>query len=282
MATIQSSNPTTPAPPQPTGVVFDLKRFAIHDGPGIRTTVFLKGCPLRCRWCHNPESWREGVEAVRQERAAADDGCCRTDQKQVGRVVGADDLLAELERDVLFFDESGGGVTFSGGEPLMQPGFLEAMLRRCRDHEIHTAIDTTLYADWSLVERIAPWVDLFLADLKHMDPAEHKRYTTVSNELILANLKRLAQTGARMFIRMPIVPTVNDSPDQVEAAGRFLAGLETIERVDLLPYHRLGRDKADRMALGEEKFDFHPPSEDDMNRIASQLLNLGLQVKVGG
>ncbi len=282
MAVLRSANTGTTAADPPIGVVFDLKRFAIHDGPGIRTTVFLKGCPLRCRWCHNPESWREGVEAARLERAVADDGCCRVDRPQIGRVVGADDLLADLERDVLFYDESGGGVTFSGGEPLMQARFLEAMLRRCREHEIHTAIDTTLYADWTMIERIAPWVDLFLADLKHIDPTEHKRYTMVSNDLILRNLERLSQSGSRMFIRMPVVPTVNDSPGHIAAAGRFLSRLEAVERIDLLAYHRMGEEKAGRMAIGKEKFEFHPPSEEDMDRIASQLRDCGLQVKIGG
>ena len=274
-------NTAKPAGQADRGVIFDLKRFAIHDGPGIRTTVFFKGCAMRCQWCHNPESWREGIETAEIRHDDGDDGPW-IEHRQVGRAVTAEALMAEIERDVLFFDRSGGGVTFSGGEPLVQVDFLETMLRLCCEREIHTAVDTTCHASWLQIERLLPYTRLFLADLKHLDPQVHRKYTGVSNELVLDNLQRLAGSGARVFIRIPIVPTVNDSPDHIEAMGRFLSGLGAVERVDLLPYHRLGASKAGRMSIIEQKFVFDQPTKEDMMKIASKMREHGLNVGIGG
>ncbi len=264
--------------PSPRGLVFDVKRFAIHDGPGIRTTLFFKGCPLRCPWCHNPESLfpeqelvfhgerclgcRDCLEAcptgaasLEPGKAPADRDRCELSGKCVevcpsgareilGRWMTLEEALAELERDRVFYQESGGGVTFSGGEPLFQPDFLEALLRACRERGVHTALDTTCYASRAVVERMLPWTDLWLADLKHMDPEAHLRGTGVPNEPILENLRFLASRGAGIRARIPLVPGFNDKREDLQAAAAFLAELgETVEEVDLLPYHRAGEHK---------------------------------------
>jgi pyruvate formate lyase activating enzyme len=252
------------------GVIFDIKRFAIHDGPGIRTTVFLKGCPLRCAWCHNPEGWEPGVEA------AGPDG------KTIGREVGVAEVVDTIERDVLFYDQSGGGATFSGGEPLAQPAFLEAALRRCRARGIHTTVDTACCAPEEVVDRMAPWTDLWLCDVKHMDPAAHERHTGRPNERILANIRRLADRHARMILRMAIVPGVNDDAETIEAAAAFAASLAEVERVDLLPYHRLGCGKARRFEREKTQQRFAEPEPEATKAIAGRLRARGLAVQIGG
>ncbi|MEJ2705914.1 MAG: glycyl-radical enzyme activating protein [Sedimentisphaerales bacterium] len=243
----------TPAPAEPVGnpperdargYVFDIKRYAIHDGPGIRTTVFFKGCPLQCRWCHNPESWRkypepgfrltrclrcgQCIEACGQNAIALTENgpatditkcklcgecvraCLQGAREIIGKQMTVGQVMREIAADVIFYDESGGGVTFSGGEPLMQPQFLLALLSRCRARDIHTAVDTTCYAELEIVREIAPFTDLFLCDIKHMDAAVHKRFTGVDNDRILYNIKELSEAGKKVIIRIPLVPGFND------------------------------------------------------------------------
>ncbi len=260
------------------GLVFDVKRFAIHDGPGIRTTLFFKGCPLRCPWCHNPESLlprRElvfhgercllcracleacptGAASLEPGKAPADGERCNLSgacveacppgaREILGRWITLEEALAELERDRVFFQESGGGVTFSGGEPLAQADFLESLLSACRERGLHTALDTTLFAPPEVVGRMLPLADLWLVDLKHMDSRVHRRFTGVPNEGILENLRLLASRGGRIFARIPLVPGFNDSRENLEAAADFLREMgEAVEEVDLLPYHKGGVHK---------------------------------------
>jgi pyruvate formate lyase activating enzyme len=301
---------------EPTGTIFDVKRYALHDGPGIRTTVFLKGCTLSCRWCHNPESWRPEVEhSFRAGRCTSCGRCvdacpqgaignsdrpggvdparctlcgrcvevCRGGARElVGRVVTVAELLAEIERDVAFFDESGGGATFSGGEPLMQADFMLAVLRECRRREIHTALDTTLHAPWEVIDQLRPWVDLFLCDVKQLDPAVHEQFTGVSNELILGNLRRLAGLGGEIIIRVPLVPGVNDDEDSIMALSRFVAELGGLRRIDLLPYHAAAKGKLVRLTGDHELMDVRPLAEERIRRIVGQLQQQGFAVKVGG
>ena len=300
----------------PTGMIFAVKRFAVHDGPGIRTTVFLKNCPLRCRWCHNPESWHDGpehslrtdqcshcgrcIEACPQDAISfSGDGlwtdvtkctfcgacvevCPSGAREIVGRRVTASELTAEIEKDVIFFDESGGGMTFSGGESFMQPEFLEAVAARCKAREIHTALDTTLYADWEVIERVRRYIDLFLCDVKHMDPAEHQRHTGVSNELIFENLRRLARLRSEIIIRIPIIPGVNDDEANLTATAEFVAALGGIHRIDILSYNHAVQGKLDRLVGGYEPLKIEPPSAERMQAIAAKLQSHGFAVKIGG
>lgn len=224
------------------GIVFKIQKYALHDGPGIRTTVFLKGCPLRCRWCHNPEGQRPQPEEVLVEPGGGDG---RTET--VGRRMTAVEVMADVERDRLFYDESGGGVTFSGGEPLSQPEFLETLLGECRRREIHAAVDTCGEADPAVALRVLPMADLVLFDLKLMDPARHREATGVDNRRILENLAAVSAAGVEVAVRIPLVRGVNDDMDNLERTAAFLRRETRVRRVDLLPYHRIADGKYRRL-----------------------------------
>lgn len=296
------------------GTIFDIKRYAIHDGPGIRTTVFLKGCPLRCPWCHNPESWLPTPEpALRVGRCRLCGACveacsahatrrvngrivtdealcircgrcveaCLADARRIiGREITVAEVLAELARDVIFFDESGGGATFSGGEPLMQPRFLAECLRACQKQGIRTAVDTTLHAQWDHIAAIIAAADIWLCDLKHMDSQIHRQVTGVGNELILANLRQLAAVAPQIIIRVPIIPGFNDGVKNVQATGTFVSSLGRVRQIDLLKYNRHGIDKAARLSTTPEMFTAQPLTDGQMQAIAEQLGSFGLEVRV--
>ncbi len=340
------------------GLIFDIKRFSIHDGPGIRTTVFLKGCPLACWWCHNPESQSDRPELLyRTDRCVrcgacvavcpaqavvweadrprtdpdrcrggaacrGDAGCpespparaaaadapaaagtpagagtptaadvlptpcttvCPADARQiVGERVGVDQVIEQIRRDTVFYDESGGGVTFSGGEPLAQGTFLAELLERCGAEEIHRAVDTTGHAPPGPFERIARRTDLFLYDLKLIDPGRHRHYTGQSNEMILENLAFLDREGIPTVIRMPIIPGINDDSENIAATAGHIARLQTIRTITLLPHHRPAMDKYARFGRARRLPSTPSPTPEQIEEIAGVFRRHDLTVLNGG
>jgi pyruvate formate lyase activating enzyme len=300
------------------GLVFDIRPYSIHDGPGVRTAVFLKGCPLHCLWCCNPESQGREPELVwLRERCLACDQClpacpasalyaapeggrqvdpARCDLcgqcaeacpgealNLMGRWLTASEVLAEVMKDALYFESSGGGLTVTGGEPLAQADFVHELLWRYRHEEKgrHTAVETCGEAPWWRFEKLMPVVDLFLYDLKHMDPDEHLRLTGVANDRILANARGLAEAGSEVVIRLPLIPGVNDGRDNLEAVAAFMAGLG-LARIDLLPYHRLGEPKYRRLGRDYPMAGSPAFGPERLDRARAILAGRGLDVQVGG
>ena len=263
-----------------TGTVFDIKRYAIHDGPGIRTTVFLKGCPLNCPWCHNPEGQHADPEPM--VPAIPREDLRHPGNEIVGRVMDVEEVMLEIEKDTLFFDQSGGGVTFSGGEPLMQPEFLESLLRACRDKEIHSVLDTCGYAPSAVFARMTDQVGLFLFDLKLMDNAEHQNYTGVSNRPILQNLKALDERRKRIRIRFLVIPHITDTEDNINNTISFLTSLKSIDHVSLLPYHKMAAEKYRRLRRKNAMEGVPPPTQQSMASIQTRFESHGIRVTVGG
>ncbi len=265
-----------------TGTIFEIRRFAIHDGPGIRTTVFFKGCPLNCAWCHNPEGRCNEVEdfPVRPRDGAPING--ELPRTRVGSAVTVAAVMTEVMKDEVFYDQSGGGVTCSGGEPMAQVAFLEALLQAAKEAGLHTAIDTCGYAPWRDFERIIPWADLFLFDVKLMDEGAHLKYTGVSNDLILSNLTALAARGNNVIVRVPLVPGITDTANNLEAIAAFLKPLPSLQRISLLPYNKLGEDKIDRYQLSRRRLALEPQSSADLEEHAAKFRADGFAVKIGG
>lgn len=300
-----------------TGRVFDIKRYSVHDGPGIRTTVFLKGCALNCLWCHNPESVDPGPElmhwpsrctrchscvkacpigalaadpegAILIDRSRCDlcgrcaEACLYDAMQIVGREMSVDEVVAEVERDRVFFEQSGGGVTLSGGDPLVQSAFAEAVLEACRSRGLHTALDTAGMSSNGALERLARLADVVLFDLKVMDPEKHKASTGVSNAPILENLKGLVAAGREVWIRVPLVPGVNDDDDNIRRTIALLRSLGGIRRVGLLPYHAGGLEKARRIGRESRFRKFESPSEERIAAIEAAFRDAGFDVRRGG
>ena len=300
-------------------LLFDLKRYALHDGPGIRTTLFLKGCPLRCVWCHNPESWSsrpqrlyksakcigcsscveacpEGAlkrtpEGIRPTGrpcrlcGACAEACPALAMEICGREWPLDELMAEVEKERGVITDSGGGVTLSGGEPLLHPEYALELLAELGRRGFHRAVDTTLYAEPDVVRAIADACELFLVDLKVMDPATHQRCTGVSNELILDNLRLVASLGKPYWIRIPLIDEVNASAENMAATAAFLRSLDRLpDEVDLLPYHDIGKGKHERLGTtyNPNGLSLSAPTEQDQARCIRQLTNAGLTIKIGG
>ena len=300
--------------PESAGMVFDIQRYALHDGPGIRTTVFFKGCPLACLWCHNPEGQnpqpdlmyfqnrclvcgecvklcphgavhcRDGVihtTAACQVCGSCTEDCPAGARKIVGRRMTVAEVLHEIQKDVIFTDQSGGGATFSGGEPLAQPRFLAALLDACRARRIQTVVETCGLAKQEVVLELSDQAGLFLYDLKILDAAKHKKYTGVSNDSILANLEALAERRKRVVVRYPVIPFVNDDPMNVRQMVTLLSRLR-LWQVHLLPYHEAGTEKYKRLNLGLRLEDIKAPPASLMKRIAAEFERAGIKVKVGG
>jgi len=265
-----------------TGTIFDIKKYAIHDGPGIRTTVFFKGCPLDCWWCHNPESRKPGVERIKAKTRAHDSDREIIKEEIVGREVTVGDVMAEVLKDVIFYDQSGGGVTISGGEPLHQIDFLMALLHACRDHHIHTAVDTCGYAPPEDFARINNLVDLYLYDLKLMDDETHTKVTGTSNRLILENLAVLAQQDLPIQVRVPLIPQLTDTEENLDAILGFLDRLNKINEICLLPYNILGENKRRKFNLPRRLEGMHTQPKEILEAHAERFRAHGYLVRIGG
>jgi len=261
--------------------IFDIKRFAVHDGPGIRTTVFLKGCPLRCWWCHNPESQEK--DPVRVDILRKVNGKQVPGEKVYGERMEVDRVMETLIKDAHFYEESGGGVTFSGGEPLMQPDGLLQLLEASKMHGFHTCVDTSGYASWEQFDRILNLTDLFLFDLKNMDAELHKAYTGMDNSPILSNAEKLLEKGASVIFRIPVIPGINTTKSEVADMVRFLKERgDKMTEVHLLPYHRIAENKYQRLKMEQHLADVAEPDELLMRHLKEEFKHTGLEVIVGG
>jgi len=261
------------------GLIFDIKHYAVHDGPGIRQTVFFKGCPLSCWWCHNPESQSHSTETYTKKKRL--DGRLFERKEQIGYYIEADELFRIIESDTIFYDESAGGITFSGGEPLMQPQFLMEIAQKCHQAKIHTALDTSGYASQQTLLKVLPYFDLVLYDLKIIDDGLHRKYTGVSNKIILENLEVLNQSGKDIRLRFPVIPGVTDSSTNLRQVQSYLSHLHQIKNIDILDYHDISRGKYERFGkenkMGDQKLNPGVTTE-----IKQQFEDLGYQVSIGG
>ena len=267
--------------------IFDIQRNSYVDGPGIRTTVFFKGCNLRCAWCHNPESQSPKPQMMFYKNKCTGCGKCKErcpnnlekcglcgkctlycphDAREIcGKEYTVDEVMREILKDKAFYDHSGGGVTFSGGECMLQIDFLEAILKECKNNGVHTAVDTAGHVPFECFEQIIPYTDLFLYDVKCYDSDKHRQYTGASNELILSNLGRLLKMGIAIWVRIPIIPTVNDSEEEMLNIKNFIISCGSPEKIVLLPYHAMGEHKY--AAIGKQAQTFSVPSKEKISQL---------------
>lgn len=297
------------------GLIFSIQRYSIEDGPGIRTTVFMKGCPLRCLWCHNPEGQEfypqiafnssrcigckgcmdacpQGAITFTRDGPQTDRGRCQNCGKcaevcptgareLIGKYMTAEEAFSEVEKDILFYRNSGGGVTVGGGEPMMQPGFLVEFLKMCHEKGIHTALDTSGHAKWNTMDEVLKHVDLVLYDIKQIDPVKHADYTGVSNELILENARRISDKGIPTIIRVPVISGYTDGEQNIRDIMEFVSILGSVTTVDLLPFHRLGEPKYKKLDRNYEFEGAQPPTDECMQKLKRLVESFGLQARVG-
>ncbi len=299
--------------------IFDIKRYAINDGPGVRIAIFLKGCPLACEWCHNPEGIKRGQSKLYTKRKCIGCGSCVeecphgalsltsegivTDEslctlcgrcadvcptlaiEMAGRSYTTEELMVEIQKERAIMDTTHGGVTFCGGEPLMHPTTLLPLLKRCGEESIHRCVDTTLFASSDLVRAVAEECELFLVDLKQMDSARHKEFTNVPNEVILKNIRLISELGARFWIRIPLIDGVNSDVDNLERSAEFLASLPTPpEVVNILIYHDIGKSKHERLGTEYNPLNHHfeTPDESTQQSAIEIFARHGINATIGG
>jgi len=298
------------------GIIFDIKRYAIHDGPGIRTTVFFKGCPLRCLWCCNPESYKMSPEIIYTERRCIHCGTCQMvcpnnaikiskNKLEIirencngcgicaiecpanalelsGKTYSVKELLAEVEKDSIFYHKSEGGITVSGGECTMQSKFLLSFLKKCKEKYFHVTLDTCGFVEWNIFKKIIEFVDLVLFDVKIINEEKHIKYTGKSNKLILENLNKLSKIGIPIIIRIPLIPGFNNSEKEISAIADIVSKLKDIQEVNILPYHRLGESKHTRLGNEYKMKDIKPPNDACLEKAKSFFTSKGIKIKIGG
>ncbi len=264
------------------GLIFNVKRYSIHDGPGIRVTIFMKGCSLSCQWCHNPEGISPVRETVVQTDRIGEKEFCY--DEEVGKYYSVNDILEFVEKERIFILQSGGGVTFSGGEPMMQTDFLIEALKACKSKEYHTAVDTSGYSAPENFRSVMPFTDLFLFDLKHIDDSRHIRLTGVSNKLILSNFRMLAGSGKDIMVRVPVIPGINDDSKNMENLKKLILDNigPNIKKISLLPYHKTGISKYRKFNRPDLMEGVTPPSKERMNELKEFFVGTGIKVKIGG
>ena len=254
------------------GRIFDIQRYSIHDGGGIRTIVFLKGCPLRCKWCCNPEGQHYNVEKM----------TLGGKEKIVGQDVTVGEIIDIVERDRIYYRRSGGGLTLSGGEALTQPDFAVALLRAAKERGINTAMESTGFADFSVISRYLPYLDLYLMDIKHMNSAKHKEFTSQPNELILENARKITDAGTRLIVRTPVIPSFNATKEEIGEIAKFASSLKGVTQMHILPYHRIGTDKYKGLNRDYSLTGTEPPSKELMNELLEVVNSYGLKGQIGG
>ena len=254
------------------GRIFDIQRFSVHDGPGIRTIVFLKGCSLRCRWCCNPESQSREIQQMRVGDKI----------KTIGQDVTAGEVLETVKKDRNFYRRSGGGMTLSGGESLVQADFAAALLRGAKEAGISTALESTGFAEYYQIEKLLPYLDVYLMDIKHMNGAKHKEFTGVDNARILENAKRIAADARNLVIRVPVIPGFNDTEEEILDIAKFASALKGVTRIHLLPYHRLGLDKYKGLDRPYLMGDAPLIPKEKIDRLKSVAETTGLICEIGG
>ena len=248
------------------GRIFDIQRFSVHDGPGIRTIIFFKGCALRCKWCCNPESQSFEIQTMNMDGK----------EKVVGKDVTVSEIMETVLRDMPYYRRSGGGITLSGGEATLQPEFAEALLRTCKQYGINTAIESTAIADFSVIQRFLPFIDTYLMDIKHINSKKHEEFTTKPNERILENAKKLDKHANKLIIRVPVIPTFNATKEEIGEIAKFVSELENTNEIHLLPYHKFGTDKY--RWLGNIK----TPSDEFMEELKMTVESYGVKCQIGG
>ncbi len=254
------------------GRIFDIQKFSVHDGPGIRTIVFLKGCALRCKWCCNPESQSHDIENM-----STPDG-----NKTVGKDVTVGEVITDILKDRPYFRRSGGGITLSGGETLLQSEFALALFKAAKENGISTAIESTGFAKYEIIEKLLPYIDVFLMDIKHTNSQKHREFTTQPNELILENARKIAKNANELIIRVPVIPTFNDTVEEITDIAEFTKSLGSVNELHLLPYHRLGEDKYTYLGRNYELRHITTPSDDTMQKLKNAVESCGLKCQIGG
>lgn len=302
-----------------TGTIFKFERYAIHDGPGIRTVVFLKGCPLRCRWCSSPESWNDypelgfytdkctqcgacvetclvgAIKTTVDSRIVTDLQLCNNcaecvvvcptgARRMIGKTVTVDEVLSEIEKDTVFYHRSDGGITLSGGEPTMQTGFVAAILKGCLERGIHTAIETCGHVKWENLEKIMPFLDLVYIDIKHISSERHRELTGKGNELIMTNIEKMEKYFANtpLIVRIPVITGVNDAIEDIKSIAIFIHKSKVVKRIELLPYHRYGHNMYNILSKEYALEKVKVPSKKQLNKMKAIFQSFQVQVQVGG